>query len=80
MNTAQLKCLRNLHTSNHGYSHTLHFTREFTSGCLVGMTHEDEIGFCSSVDCDEWVSAVNRNNKAGKVDYKVVSWRIEAAK
>lgn len=79
MNNATIKALREMGTGSTGYSHTLVFTREFTKGTLVGLTHEDSIGFCSATACNEWVSAVNRANKAGKVDYKVISWKVVAS-
>jgi hypothetical protein len=74
MNTAQLSALRSLASRSVTYPVTLRFTREFTRGTLVGLTHDDAIGFCRASDADEWVSSVNRANRAGKVDYKVIRW------
>ena len=76
MNTAQTKALREIATRTTPYAFTLHFTREFTRGNLVGLTHIDSIGFCRSADCDEWVSIINQKNAAGTIDYKVISWRV----
>ena len=42
--------------SKPSYPFTLIFTREFTEGALVGLTHDDSIGFCSKFDAEEWVS------------------------
>jgi hypothetical protein len=75
MNTAQLKGLRDMATKN-PYPFTLSFTREFTAGTLAGLTHDDSIGFCRASDGDEWVSSVNRANKDGKIDYKVIKWSV----
>jgi hypothetical protein len=61
------------------YPFTLRFTREFTAGVMTGGTHDDSIGFCKEADGIEWVSVINQKNKAGKLDYKVVAWRIDRA-
>lgn len=76
MNDATLKALRSIGTKKAYYRFMLHFTRLFTAGNLKGLTHDDSIGFCRAVDGDEWVSEVNAANAKGKVDYKVVSWRV----
>jgi hypothetical protein len=76
MNNAALTAIREIGTKSTAYPFTLDFTREFTAGTLVGLTHEDTIGFCHGSDADEWVSSVNRANKAGKVDYKVIRWCV----
>lgn len=77
MNNAQLQGLRNLAARNGGYPVRLAFTREFTRGNLVGLTHEDSMGFCKALDAEEWVSAINSANARGKVDYKIISWKTE---
>jgi len=76
MKTTQLAGLRTHANDGKLYSHALVFTREFTSGSFVGMTHDDQIGFCSLFDAEEWVSSVNRANKAGKVNYRVTKWVV----
>lgn len=75
MNATQLTALRSLAY----YPFTLQFTREFTKGTLLGLTHDDSLGFCVELDAEEWVSAVNANNRKGSVDYKVVSWKVVSA-
>jgi hypothetical protein len=64
------------HDQVSGYAFTLTFTREFTAGLLVGLTHADTIGFCRAADGDEWVASVNRANAAGKVNYRVIKWSV----
>jgi len=76
MNNAMLSALRDLGTKSVGYEFTLHFTREFTSGMLVGLTHDDKIGFCEASSAHEWVSSVNRANAKGKLDYKVIKFAV----
>jgi hypothetical protein len=76
MNTAQLKATRAIGTKTVGYTHTLRFTRLFTSGHLEGLTHDDVMGFCSAADCDEWVATINASKK---LSYRIVSWTIEVA-
>ena len=77
MNQAQLQGMRNLAaTKQVGYSHDLRFTRRFTSGTLVGMTHEDHIPFCSMLDAEEGVSSVNQANAKGKLNYRVETWKV----
>lgn len=72
MNAAQLTGFRTM--ARQVYPFTLEFTREFTSGHLVGLTHDDEIGFCRASDGDEWISSVNQQNAAGKLNYRVTKW------
>ncbi len=76
MNNAALTALREIATKTTSYPFTLAFTREFTDGNLVGLTHDDTIGFCRASDADEWVSSVNRANKSGKVNYRVIKWSV----
>jgi hypothetical protein len=73
VNNAALKAFRAL-AGKPGYPYQLTFTREFTKGSLMGLTHEDTVGFCTEADAEEWVAAVNRNNAAGKVNYRVIKW------
>ena len=75
MNNAALAGFRALSASV-VYPVTLAFTREFTKGTLVGMTHDDTIGFCSVFDAEEWVSSVNAANRKGKVEYRVIKWSV----
>jgi hypothetical protein len=77
MNNAAVTALRSLKypTVRAGWV-TLSFVREFTSGNLVGLTHEDQIGFCSEAASSEWVSTINRKNASGEVDYKIVKWTV----
>lgn len=76
MNRTQVLALRAQASQASCYPFTLRFTREFTSGTLQGLTHADQVGFCTRADCDEWVSVVNQKNAAGKVDYRVISWSV----
>ena len=75
MNNAQLTGLRNLAypTVRQGWI-ACSFVREFTSGSLVGLTHEDTIGFCSEAAASEWVSTINSKNAKGDIDYHIVKW------
>jgi hypothetical protein len=75
MNNAQLAALRDLQSTS-SYQFKLSFTREFTSGTLVGLTHDDSIGFCTRLDAEEWVSSISRQNAAGKLNYRVVKWSV----
>jgi hypothetical protein len=77
MNNAAATALRDLKypTVRSGWI-ALSFVREFTSGNLVGLTHEDTIGFCSEAAASEWVSTINRKNAAGGVDYRIVKWTV----
>ena len=77
MNTAQLAALRSLKypTVRPGWI-ALSFVREFTAGNLIGLTHEDTIGFCSEAAALEWVSTINRKNIAGDVDYTIVRFAV----
>lgn len=59
------------HSDGH-YSHLLVFVREFTSGNLEGMKHEDSLPFCSDADARGWADAINVKAKRGKVNYRVV--------
>jgi hypothetical protein len=78
MNNAALAALRGIATKS-PYPFTLVFTREFTKGTLVGLTHDDKCGFCSRLDAEEWVASVNRANAKGKVEYRVVKWSVVEA-
>lgn len=49
-----------------------YYTRTFTAGSLVGMSWEDSLPFVSPAAFERWCKGVNRNNKLGTVDYKVV--------
>lgn len=77
MNTAQLTAIRSLKYPpvRAGWV-SLSFVREFTSGNLAGLTHEDSIGFSSEAAAVEWVSSINRKNGTGDVDYKIVKWTV----
>jgi hypothetical protein len=66
----------NTTTMKSAYPYTLTFTREFTTGTLKGLTHDDTIGFCRAQHADEWVASVNAANAKGKVDYKVIKWSV----
>jgi hypothetical protein len=55
----------------------LAFRRKFTSGTLKGLTHDDSIPFTSKASAKKWVSTINRKNKSGDVDYRVVQWECK---
>jgi hypothetical protein len=76
MNNAALAAIRDIASKTTSYPFTLAFTREFTKGTLIGLTHEDVLGFCNALDAEEWVASINRKNKAGKVDYRVIKWVV----
>ncbi|MGA7121198.1 MAG: hypothetical protein WBY94_13925 [Polyangiaceae bacterium] len=75
MNNAALAAIRDI-AAKAAYPYTLSFTREFTSGTLAGLTHDDKLGFCAAPDAEEWVSSVNGANRAGKLEYKVIAWKV----
>lgn len=77
MNNAVLKAIRDIAIKS-PYPFTLVFTREFTTGILVGLTHDDKCGFCTALDAEEWVSSVNRGNAKGKVEYRVIKWTVQS--
>ena len=79
MNNAAMTAIRAIATKSVTYAYTLAFTREFTSGTLAGLTHDDIIGFCRAADADEWVTSVNAANARGKVDYRVIKWSVASA-
>ena len=80
MNNAALKAVREIATKSTPYPFTLTFTREFTSGSLVGLTHDDHLGFCREADAHEWVSSVNQANKRGTLDYKVIAFAVTTSR
>ena len=73
---AALQAFRAMAAKAHGYTHTLHFTRRFTSGTLVGLTHDDQLGFCNEADAHEWVATINASKK---LSYRVESWKVVAS-
>ena len=56
MNNAALAAIRDIATRAMAYPFTLSFTREFTTGTLAGLTHDDSLGFCRAADADEWIA------------------------
>lgn len=61
-----------------GYRVMLTFTREFTTGCHAGATHEDAMPFCWEGDATSWVEDINAANANGKLSYKVVRFEVIA--
>ena len=55
---------------------TLKFTRLFTKGNLVGLTHQDSLKTSSEQLAQEFVDCINENNADGVLDYKIVSFEI----
>jgi hypothetical protein len=78
MNQALLTALRDLTLRSPvvSYPVRLAFVREWTVGIHKGGVHADSIGFCEPLDAEEWVASVNRSHSAGRLEYKIVSWRV----
>tara|TARA_R110000868_G_scaffold93573_5_gene258799 strand:+ start:262 stop:474 length:213 start_codon:yes stop_codon:yes gene_type:complete len=49
----------------------LTFTREFISGALVGLTHDDALGFCDMKSAEEYVAICNKLAKRN--GFKIIS-------
>lgn len=52
------------------------FTKKFTSGVLVGLTHTSTISFVSREAANEWQTGVQANIQAGKLNYALVEFGI----
>lgn len=61
------------------YPVTLNFTRHFTSGTLVGIDHNDTLGFVSVDAARRWVRCVSASNAEGGCDYKVTAYAMTFA-
>jgi hypothetical protein len=47
------------------------FTRTFTRGNLIGLTHRDSIKHVSRERAEAWLAGVNANSEAGRLDYRI---------
>jgi hypothetical protein len=56
---------------------TFHFTREFTSGLLMGIQHEDKISFPNLKMFHNFVESINKANKETSLNYRIVSFDAE---
>lgn len=55
----------------------LHFTKEFTTGLLLGLQHSSSMSFTSAAEAITWVRAVNSRNEEGKADYRVIAFQVQ---
>ena len=62
-----------------GYPFNLVFTRLFTRGTLEGLTYDDNLPCMTEKDCTDWVEAINAANAKGKLNYKVISYKVVAS-
>ena len=62
-----------------GYPFKLVFTRLFTRGNLEGLTHDDNLPCMTEKDCTDWVESINAQNAKGKLNYKVISYKVVAS-
>lgn len=58
---------------------TLHFTRRFTSGHLVGLEHQDKLTFVSRAAAEDWLAKVVAAGESGRLNYKIVTAYTAAA-
>ena len=56
---------------------TLHFTRLFTQGTLIGLTHRDKITFPDTAHAEDWLGSIKRAHQKGKLDYRVIESEIK---
>lgn len=59
---------------------TLEFTKAFTQGMMSGLQVKEKMSFVDIAHACHWVEGINQKNKAGKVDYKVITFKATLEK
>tara|TARA_R110002020_G_scaffold41325_3_gene121960 strand:+ start:6148 stop:6339 length:192 start_codon:yes stop_codon:yes gene_type:complete len=60
------------------YTATLILFKQFTAGNFAGLTTKDLIGFPDKATASRYLSDIESAIKAGKLDYKLTSYVLEA--